>query len=304
MADRYRDFDRERRWRDRERWDQGYDRDWNRGSYGRRFDRSRDMMMHPEYYERDWEEERDRERGLLPRYNRDYDYDRDFDRGYNRGFYNRGYDYDRDRDRDFRRDRYARDYGTDWETGPTWTYTETWWLIPGPFTGIGPRGFQRSDDRIQEDINDRLTQHGRIDALEIQVDVKNGEVTLHGTVNSRREKRMAEDVAETVFGVTDVHNQLRVQQTGMDTGQFGQTGMQGQLREGMDVVGRDGGHIGTVKEVRGNEFLVDRPMARDIFVPFSACNVSGGQVQLNVRANEVDNQGWRTPEVIETPKTR
>ena len=194
--------------------------------------------------------------------------------------------------------------GTDWETGPTWTYTETWWLIPGPFTGIGPRGFQRSDDRIREDVNDRLTQHGQIDATEIQVNVNNGEVTLRGTVNSRREKRMAEDVAETVFGVTDVHNQLRVQQTGMDTGQFGQTGMQGQLREGMDVVGRDGGHIGTVKEVRGNKFLVDRPKARDIFVPFSACNVSGGQVQLNVRANEVDNQGWRTPEVIETPKTR
>ena len=38
----------------------------------------------------------------------------------------------------------------------------------------------------------------------------NGEVTLVGVVRERPEKRMAEDAAEQVSGVREVHNQLRV----------------------------------------------------------------------------------------------
>jgi hypothetical protein len=40
--------------------------------------------------------------------------------------------------------------------------------------------------------------------------VLNGEVTLVGIVRERPEKRMAEDAAEQVPGVREVHNQLRV----------------------------------------------------------------------------------------------
>ncbi len=50
-----------------------------------------------------------------------------------------------------------------------------------------------------------------IDATEIIVEVKNGEVTLTGTVNSRHEKRAAEDAAEQTPGVREVQNHLRVQ---------------------------------------------------------------------------------------------
>ena len=46
---------------------------------------------------------------------------------------------------------------------------------------------------------------------EIDVQVKNGEVTLTGTVDDRQAKRIAEDIAESVSGVHDVHNQIRVQ---------------------------------------------------------------------------------------------
>ncbi len=56
-----------------------------------------------------------------------------------------------------------------------------------------------------------LTRHGDIDATNIQVRVENGEVTLEGTVNSRREKRMAEDAVEDLHGVREVHNRLRVE---------------------------------------------------------------------------------------------
>lgn len=83
----------------------------------------------------------------------------------------------------------------------------------GPHAGKGPRGYQRSDDRITEDINEALTQDGDLNAEDIQVTVKNGECTLTGTVESRECKRQAERLAEEVSGCKDVQNQLRVAQS-------------------------------------------------------------------------------------------
>lgn len=80
---------------------------------------------------------------------------------------------------------------------------------PGPYTGRGPRGYRRSDERIREDICDRLTRHGRIDATDITITVANGEVTLEGEVDSREGKRLAEEVAESVDGVREVTNHLK-----------------------------------------------------------------------------------------------
>ena len=80
--------------------------------------------------------------------------------------------------------------------------------------GRGPRGYKRSDQRIEEDVNERLTDDPRVDATEIQVEVRDGEVTLSGTVDSREARRRAEDVAESVPGVTYVLNNLRVRQPG------------------------------------------------------------------------------------------
>jgi hypothetical protein len=82
----------------------------------------------------------------------------------------------------------------------------------GQHRGRGPKGYQRSDARIMEDVNDRLTEDPHIDASEIEVRVEGREVTLTGTVNSRFEKRHAEDLAESVSGVTHVQNNLRIQQ--------------------------------------------------------------------------------------------
>ena len=80
----------------------------------------------------------------------------------------------------------------------------------GRYAGRGPRGYRRSDERIREDVNERLTDDWRVDASDIEVSVDSGVVTLAGRVDSRAEKRRAEDVAESVSGVTDVSNQLRV----------------------------------------------------------------------------------------------
>lgn len=78
--------------------------------------------------------------------------------------------------------------------------------------GRGPKGYRRSDERIKEDVNDRLSDDYYIDASDVEVAVENSEVTLTGTVKSRSDKRRIEDIAESVSGVTNVENRLRVKQ--------------------------------------------------------------------------------------------
>lgn len=83
-------------------------------------------------------------------------------------------------------------------------------LRSGQHRGKGPKGYKRSDERIKEDISDRLGDDPYIDATEIEIVVANGEVTLIGSVNDRMDKRRAEDLAERVSGVQNVENRIRV----------------------------------------------------------------------------------------------
>ena len=81
----------------------------------------------------------------------------------------------------------------------------------GSHRGRGPKGYRRSDDRIRDDINDRLTDDAWLDASNIEVQVRETEVILSGAVNSREDKRRAEDLAESISGVRNVLNNLRVE---------------------------------------------------------------------------------------------
>lgn len=85
------------------------------------------------------------------------------------------------------------------------------------FRGKGPRNYQRSDTRILEDVNDRLSDDPLLDASDIEVAVSKSEVTLSGHVSSRFDKRRAEDLAERVSGVSHVQNNLRVKSTSEQT---------------------------------------------------------------------------------------
>jgi hypothetical protein len=80
----------------------------------------------------------------------------------------------------------------------------------GPFTGIGPRGYRRSDERILDDVAERLALNGEVDARDVRLAVNEGEVRLEGSVPSRSLKFMIEDLAASVRGVVDVDNRLRV----------------------------------------------------------------------------------------------
>jgi len=91
--------------------------------------------------------------------------------------------------------------------------------MSGPHAGRGPRGYQRSDERIREDVCERMCECGELDASEIEVRVSNAEVTLLGAVRDRQDKRLAEDLTDQVSGVREVHNQIRVTQPGADAGQ-------------------------------------------------------------------------------------
>jgi hypothetical protein len=75
--------------------------------------------------------------------------------------------------------------------------------------GKGPKGYTRSDERIREDVSDRLSDDDEIDASDITVTVSRGEVKLEGSVEDRYSKHRAEDIAESVSGVRDVANHLR-----------------------------------------------------------------------------------------------
>ncbi|MDM7921135.1 MAG: BON domain-containing protein [Pyrinomonadaceae bacterium] len=80
----------------------------------------------------------------------------------------------------------------------------------GLHRGKGPRGYSRSDERIREDVNERLWDDSHLDASDIEVEVKSGEVTLRGEVDDRNAKRRAEDLAESCSGVKNVQNSLRI----------------------------------------------------------------------------------------------
>lgn len=80
----------------------------------------------------------------------------------------------------------------------------------GAHKGKGPKGYTRSDDRIREDVHDRLSDDPYVDASDIEVKVENCEVVLTGNVSDRDQKRRAEDVVESVSGVRHVENRLRV----------------------------------------------------------------------------------------------
>jgi osmotically-inducible protein OsmY len=106
----------------------------------------------------------------------------------------------------------------------------------GLHRGKGPKGYQRSDERLKEMICERLREDPEIDASEVTVTVLSGTVTFEGTVDSRRVKNAIEDIAEQL-DATHVQNNLRVTrgEAGGGTGTSGTTGFRGLGMESGDA---------------------------------------------------------------------
>jgi len=77
------------------------------------------------------------------------------------------------------------------------------------FKGKGPLGYQRSDERLREQVCELLTQDEQVDASAIEVTVEHGEVTLSGEVDDRRARRRAEECLDGLSGIKQVFNRLR-----------------------------------------------------------------------------------------------
>jgi osmotically-inducible protein OsmY len=118
-------------------------------------------------------------------------------------------------------------------------------------SGRGPKGYSRSDDRIREDINDRLTDDPFVDAMDIEVTVSGAEATLTGFVPSRDQRRRAEDIVERISGVTHVQNNIRVR--GQGTGQAGSD-------IGQTAFGRESSSAGTTSTATGTSATGSTPV--------------------------------------------
>jgi hypothetical protein len=87
---------------------------------------------------------------------------------------------------------------------------EEGWQDGPSHAGKGPKGYRRSDERIREEVSERMSDHPGLDASELEVDVRDGRVALRGEVDERRFKRLAESCCDDVPGVEDVANEIRV----------------------------------------------------------------------------------------------
>jgi len=216
--DRYDDDRYGRHWEDRSH------RDWDRNDrYGQgqsgygagRYEGDRSFEQRNQGYPGSFEE-RYRDRGTDDRFGGrggSAYYERD------RGGYSgpRGYGYG-DGDRQFDRQSDRQNLGTGGAIHSGSTSREIWTGREGStgyssgatsHRGKGPSSYQRSDERLREMICEALTDDDRVDASNIEVSVKSGEVTLTGHVADRQQKRAAEDCVENVPGVKDVQNQIR-----------------------------------------------------------------------------------------------
>ena len=66
-----------------------------------------------------------------------------------------------------------------------------------------------SDRVLWAVIMERLDHERRLDLRDVEVDVRDGEVTLNGTMRRKADKRRIEDIAD-IDGVRNVQNNLRV----------------------------------------------------------------------------------------------
>ncbi len=80
----------------------------------------------------------------------------------------------------------------------------------GPVSGDPEERSQRSDQMIETDVRAALYRSTVVDARDIDVVVKEGEVTLRGAVNSPQEIKLAQEVIERVPGVRSISNEIQV----------------------------------------------------------------------------------------------
>jgi osmotically-inducible protein OsmY len=75
---------------------------------------------------------------------------------------------------------------------------------------LGLERRRRSDESLAQEIREILTTDPELDATAIEVEVVGGAVTIAGEVADPDARLLAEELVESVVGVREVHNRLRV----------------------------------------------------------------------------------------------
>ena len=83
-------------------------------------------------------------------------------------------------------------------------------LTETTYRGLGPANAGRTDERLREMICERLMEDDFVDPGDVSVQVREGEVTLEGTVAERYMKRRIEELVDSFNDVKEIHNRLRV----------------------------------------------------------------------------------------------
>jgi len=116
----------------------------------------------------------------------------------------------REAEGEWARDEYRRGLGGDYARDTGWSGGGRRDEYVRDARGLGPKNYRRGDPRIEDDINEALTDAPDVDATHIDVKVQDGIVTMSGFVRSREQKRAADDIAWNCRGVADVMNALRI----------------------------------------------------------------------------------------------
>ncbi|MGH7510307.1 MAG: BON domain-containing protein [Gemmatimonadales bacterium] len=74
----------------------------------------------------------------------------------------------------------------------------------------GPRRVRRPDESLARELHEILIRDPELEATEVEVEVEGGAVTLSGVVDGSDARLLAEELVESVPGVREVHNRLRV----------------------------------------------------------------------------------------------
>ncbi len=77
-----------------------------------------------------------------------------------------------------------------------------------PWGGVERR--RRSDESLAQEIREILTADPELEAVAIEVEVEGGAVTIAGEVADPDARLLAEELVESVVGVREVKNRLRV----------------------------------------------------------------------------------------------
>ena len=100
----------------------------------------------------------------------------------------------------------------------------------------------------------------------------------------------------------DAHGDLNTPETSPSGNVWGMP-LRRLLDSGMDVIDLDGQAVGVVKRRRVLDFLVARPLKRDVYVPFSAiAGGNGRELRLSVASDSVGSSGWARSPLFNRPR--